>query len=116
MSKVSMRDMLEAGVHFGHQTKFWNPKMKPFIFGEKSKVHIIDLQQSLPLFLETTKFAQELASRGGSILFVGSKRSAKKAIREAAESCGMPYVCNRWLGGMLTNFDTIKVSQAPQGS
>jgi len=110
MSKVSMRDMLEAGVHFGHQTKFWNPKMKPFIFGEKSKVHIIDLQQSLPLFLETTKFAQELASRGGSILFVGSKRSAKKAIREAAESCGMPYVCNRWLGGMLTNFDTIKKS------
>ena len=110
MSKVSMRDMLEAGVHFGHQTKFWNPKMKPFIFGEKSKVHIIDLQQSLPLFLETTKFAQELASRGGSVLFVGSKRSAKKAIREAAESCNMPYVCNRWLGGMLTNFDTIKKS------
>ena len=110
MSKVSMRDMLEAGVHFGHQTKFWNPKMKPFIFGEKSKVHIIDLQQSLPLFLETTKFAQELASRGGSILFVGSKRSAKKVIREAAESCDMPYVCNRWLGGMLTNFDTIKKS------
>jgi len=110
MSKVSMRDMLEAGVHFGHQTKFWNPKMKPFIFGEKSKVHIIDLQQSLPLFLETTKFAQELASRGGSVLFVGSKRSAKKVIREAAESCGMPYVCNRWLGGMLTNFDTIKKS------
>lgn len=110
MSKVSMRDMLEAGVHFGHQTKFWNPKMKPFIYGEKSKVHIIDLQQSLPLFLETTKFVQELASRGGSILFVGSKRSAKKAIREAAESCDMPYVCNRWLGGMLTNFDTIKKS------
>jgi len=110
MSDISMRDMLEAGVHFGHQTKFWNPKMKPYIFGEKSKIHIIDLQQSLPLLQEAIKFTKELASKGGTVLFVGSKRSAKKAIQEYSQECDMPYVCNRWLGGMLTNFETIKKS------
>jgi small subunit ribosomal protein S2 len=110
MSDISMRDMLEAGVHFGHQTKFWNPKMKPYIFGVRSNVHIIDLQQSLPMFQEAIKFTKELAAKGGIVLFVGSKRSAKKSVEDYAKQAGMPYVCNRWLGGMLTNFETIKKS------
>ena len=110
MSDISMKDMLEAGVHFGHQTKFWNPKMKPYIFGTRSNIHIVDLQQSLPMLQEAIKFTKELASKGGVVLFVGSKRSAKKAVEDYAKQAGMPYVCNRWLGGMLTNFETIKKS------
>ena len=110
MSNVSMRQMLEAGVHFGHQTRYWNPKMGSFIFGQRNKIHIVNLEKTMPLFNDAMNFIGKLASNGGRILFVGTKRSASKAVREEAERCGMPYVNHRWLGGMLTNYKTIKQS------
>ena len=108
MSDVSMRQMLEAGVHFGHQTRYWNPKMAPYIFGHRNKIHIINLEKTLPLFKEALNFLGSLTSNGGKILFVGTKRAARDTVREEAERCGMPYVNHRWLGGMLTNFKTIR--------
>ena len=110
MSSVTMRQMLEAGAHFGHQTRYWNPKMAPYIFGDRNKIHIINLEKSLPLLNEAANYLGKLASKGGTIMFVGTKRSASETIKEAAESCGMPYVSQRWLGGMMTNFKTIKQS------
>ena len=110
MSNVTMREMLEAGVHFGHQTRFWNPKMAQFIFGERNKIHIINLEKSLPLCNDATNYLGKVASQKGKILFVGTKRAARDTIREAAESCNMPYVNHRWLGGMLTNFRTVRQS------
>ncbi|WP_079415773.1 30S ribosomal protein S2 [Thiomonas intermedia] len=107
---VSMRQMLEAGVHFGHQTRFWNPKMAPFIYGHRNKIHIVNLEKTLPMYLDAVKFARQLAARRGTILFVGTKRQAGEVVREQAERCGMPYVDQRWLGGMLTNFKTVKTS------
>jgi small subunit ribosomal protein S2 len=107
---ISMREMLEAGVHFGHQTRFWNPKMSPYIFGERNKIHIINLEKSLPLYLKAQSFVRKLSTDGGSVLFVGTKRSARDAIRKEAERCGMPFVSYRWLGGMLTNYKTVKQS------
>jgi len=107
---VTMRQMLEAGVHFGHQTRYWNPKMAPFIFGERNNIHIINLETTLPLFQEATKYVRQLASNKGNILFVATKRQAREIIREEAERCGMPFVDHRWLGGMLTNFKTVKQS------
>jgi small subunit ribosomal protein S2 len=105
-----MRQMLEAGVHFGHQTRYWNPKMAPYIFGQRNNIHIINLEQTLPLYLAALSFVKGVAADNGSVLFVGTKRSAREAIRQAAERAGMPYVSYRWLGGMLTNFKTIKQS------
>jgi len=110
MSTVTMRQMLEAGVHFGHQTRYWNPKMSPFIFGHRNKIHIVNLEKTLPLYKDAMNFVGKLASNGGKILFVDTKRSARETIREEAERCNMPYVNHRWLGGMLTNFKTIKQS------
>ena len=110
MSSVTMRQLLEAGAHFGHQTRYWNPQMAPYIFGDRNKIHIINLEKSLPLLTDATNFAGKIAANGGTVLFVGTKRSARDAIREEAERCGMPYVNHRWLGGMLTNFKTIKQS------
>ena len=110
MPKVTMRQMLEAGVHFGHQTRYWNPKMGQYIFGERNKIHIINLEQTLPMFNDSLNFIGKMASKGGKILFVGTKRSAREAVQEAAISCKMPYVNHRWLGGMLTNFKTVKQS------
>ncbi|TCS71140.1 SSU ribosomal protein S2P [Sulfuritortus calidifontis] len=107
---VTMRQMLEAGVHFGHQTRYWNPKMAPFIFGHRNKIHIINLEKTLPLFEEAAKFARQLAQRKGSIMFVGTKRQARDIMAEEAARCGMPFVSHRWLGGMLTNFKTVKQS------
>jgi len=105
-----MRQMLEAGVHFGHQTRYWNPKMAPYIFGERNKIHIINLERSLPLAREAYAFVKSLAADGGKILFVGTKRAGREAIREQAARCEMPFVSYRWLGGMLTNFKTIRNS------
>jgi small subunit ribosomal protein S2 len=110
MASVSMRQMLEAGVHFGHQTRFWNPKMAPFIFGERNRIHIINLEKTLPLYVEAADFVKHLVADGGRVLFVGTKRSAREAIAREAARCGMPYVTHRWLGGMLTNFKTIRQS------
>ena len=110
MTDVSMRRMLEAGVHFGHQTRFWDPKMGPFIFGERNRIHIINLEKTLPLYTEATEFIRKLVADNGTVLFVGSKRAARQAITEEAKRCGMPYVSYRWLGGMLTNFKTIRQS------
>ncbi len=110
MAKVTMRQMLEAGVHFGHQTRYWDPKMAPYIFGERNKIHIVNLEKSLPLYQDAVNYAGKLAANGGRILFVGTKRAARDAVREEAERCGMPYVNHRWLGGMLTNFRTVKRS------
>ena len=107
---VTMRQMLEAGVHFGHQTRYWNPRMAPYIFGERNNIHIINLESSLPLFQEALKFVRKLSSNKGTILFVGTKRQAREIVREEAERCGMPFVDHRWLGGMLTNFKTVKQS------
>ena len=107
---VTMRQMLEAGVHFGHQTRFWNPKMAPFIFGHRNKIHIINLEKSLPMLQEAQKFARQLAANRGTVLFVGTKRQAREIVAEEARRCGMPYVEQRWLGGMLTNFKTVKTS------
>jgi small subunit ribosomal protein S2 len=102
--------MLEAGVHFGHQTRFWNPKMAPFIFGERNRIHIINLEKTLPLYVEAAGFVKHIVADGGRVLFVGTKRSAREAIAREATRCGMPYVSHRWLGGMLTNFKTIRQS------
>ena len=107
---VTMREMLEAGVHFGHQTRFWNPKMAPFIFGHRNKIHIINLEKSLPMFQEAQKFVKQLASNGGTILMVGTKRQARELVAAEAQRAGVPYVDQRWLGGMLTNFKTVKTS------
>ena len=107
---VTMRQMLEAGVHFGHQTRFWNPKMAPFIFGARNKIHIINLEKSLPMFQDAQKFARQLAANRGTILFVGTKRQAREIVAEEARRAGMPLVDQRWLGGMLTNFKTVKTS------
>jgi len=107
---VTMRQMLEAGVHFGHQTRYWNPKMAPFIFGHRNKIHIINLEKTLPLYQDALKFVRQLASNKGSILFLGTKRQAREIIKEEAERCTSPYVDYRWLGGMLTNFKTVKQS------
>jgi small subunit ribosomal protein S2 len=107
---VSMREMLEAGVHFGHQTRFWNPKMAPYIYGHRNKIHIINLEKTQPLFEEAMKFVRQLASKRGTILMVGTKRQAREVVAQDAKRCGMPYVDQRWLGGMLTNFKTVKGS------
>ena len=107
---VTMRQMLEAGVHFGHQTRYWNPKMAPFIFGNRNKIHIVNLEKTLPMYLEALKFVRRLTSNKGTILFVGTKRQAQEIVSEEAQRCGMPYVDHRWLGGMLTNFKTVKQS------
>jgi len=106
----TMREMLEAGVHFGHQTRFWNPKMAPFIFGHRNKIHIINLEKTLPLFTEAMKFARQLAAKRGTILMVGTKRQAREVVAQEARRAGMPFVDQRWLGGMLTNFKTVKGS------
>ena len=110
MANVTMRQMLEAGVHFGHQTRYWNPKMAPYIFGARGKIHIINLEKSLPLLNDAMNFISKLAAKRGSIMFVGTKRAASNAIAEEAQRCGMPFVSHRWLGGMLTNYRTIKAS------
>ena len=110
MSQITMRQMLEAGVHFGHQTRYWNPKMGPYIFGARGKIHIINLEKTLPLFQDAMNFVSALAQKRGTILFVGTKRSARDSIKEEAERCGMPYMSMRWLGGTLTNFRTVKQS------
>jgi small subunit ribosomal protein S2 len=110
MADVTMRQMLEAGVHFGHQTRYWNPKMAPYIFGERGKIHIINLEQTMPLFTEAMNYLGSMVANGGTVLFVGTKRSAQIAIKENAERCGMPYVNHRWLGGMLTNYKTVRAS------
>jgi len=110
MIEVTMRQMLEAGVHFGHQTRYWNPKMAPFIYGSRHKIHIINLEKTLPLFQEALKFLSGTAANKGRILFVGTKHAAREVIREEAIRCGMPYVNHRWLGGMLTNYKTIRQS------
>jgi small subunit ribosomal protein S2 len=110
MTSVSMRQMLEAGVHFGHQTRFWNPKMAPFIFGERNKIHIINLEKTQPLYAQAATFIKGVAAEGGKVLFVGTKRSARDAVQKEAARCNMPYVNQRWLGGMLTNFKTIRQS------
>src|SRR5690554_6653772 len=110
MASVNMRDMLKAGVHFGHQTRFWNPKMKPFIFGARNKIHIINLEKTLPLLNDALNFTNKLAASNNKVLFVGTKRAAQKTIKEEAQRCGMPYVDSRWLGGMLTNYKTIRQS------
>ena len=107
---VTMRQMLEAGVHFGHQTRYWNPKMAPFIFGHRSKIHIINLEKTLVMYQEAVKFVRQLSSNKGSILFVGTKRQAREIIREEAVRASTPFVDHRWLGGMLTNFKTVKLS------
>lgn len=110
MSKVSMRQMLEAGVHFGHQTRFWCPKMAPYIYGERNRIHIFNLESTVPALDDALNFLGKLASRNGRILFVGTKRAAREAIKEAAANCNMPYVNRRWPGGMMTNFKTVKQS------
>jgi small subunit ribosomal protein S2 len=107
---TTMREMLEAGVHFGHQTRFWNPKMAPYIYGHRNKIHIINLEKTLPAFEDAMKFVRQLASRRGSILMVGTKRQAREVINQEAKRAGMPFVDQRWLGGMLTNFKTVKAS------
>ena len=107
MTAVSMRQMLEAGVHFGHQTRYWNPKMAPFLFGARNKIHIVNLEKTLPLFNDAMNYLGNMSANKGKILFVGTKKSARKAVSEEAKRCGMPYVNHRWLGGMLTNFKTI---------
>ncbi|HVI58349.1 MAG TPA: 30S ribosomal protein S2 [Luteimonas sp.] len=110
MPQITMRQMLEAGVHFGHQTRYWNPKMAPYIFGARGKIHIINLEKTVPLFGDAMNFISGIAQKRGMILFVGTKRSARDAIKEEAERCGMPYMTQRWLGGTLTNFRTVKQS------
>jgi small subunit ribosomal protein S2 len=110
MSAVSMRQMLEAGVHFGHQTRYWNPKMATYLFGSRNKIHIINLEKTLPLFNDAMNYLGQMAANKGTVLFVGTKKAARKVVAEEALRCGMPYVNHRWLGGMLTNFKTIKKS------
>ena len=110
MSNVTMREMLEAGVHFGHQARYWNPKMAPYLFGQRNKIHIINLEQSLPMYGEAVNFLSKLAAKKGKIMFVGTKRTAQNVIQEEALRCGMPFVNRRWLGGLLTNYQTVKQS------
>lgn len=110
MSKVSMREMLQAGVHFGHRTRFWDPKMAPYIFGARNKIHIINLEETIPLFNDALNYMGRLAANKCEILFVGTKRAAQDIIKEEARRCGMPYVDHRWLGGMLTNYKTVRQS------
>ena len=110
MANVTMRQMLEAGVHFGHQTRYWNPKMAPYIFGARGKIHIINLEKTLPMLNDSMNFISKLAAKRGSIMFVGTKRAASAAVEEEARRCGMPFVSHRWLGGMLTNYRTIRAS------
>jgi small subunit ribosomal protein S2 len=110
MANVSMRDMLQAGVHFGHQTRYWNPKMKPFIFGARNKVHIINLEKTVPLFNNALSYVSGVASKKGKVLFVGTKRAASDAVKDAAIKCDQFYVNKRWLGGMLTNWKTVRQS------
>jgi small subunit ribosomal protein S2 len=105
-----MRDMLEAGVHFGHQTRFWNPKMSPFIFGHRNKIHIINLEKSLPMFQDAVKFVKQLSANRGTVLMIGTKRQSREIVAAEAQRAGVPYVDQRWLGGMLTNFKTVKTS------
>lgn len=107
---VTMRQMLEAGVHFGHQTRFWNPKMAPYIFGHRNKIHIINLEKTLDLYQGAMKYVRQLSANRGTVMFVGTKRQAREILAEEAQRCGMPYVDQRWLGGMLTNFKTVKTS------
>ncbi|MBS1217222.1 MAG: ribosomal protein [Proteobacteria bacterium] len=107
---VTMREMLEAGVHFGHQTRFWNPKMAPYIFGHRNKIHIVNLEKTMTMYHEALKFVRQLTSNKGSVLFVGTKRQARDIVREEAQRCSSPYVDYRWLGGMLTNYKTVKQS------
>ncbi len=107
---VSMREMLEAGVHFGHQTRYWNPKMAPYIFGHRNKIHIINLEHTVAKFQEASKFVRQIAAKGGTVLFVGTKRAARELVAAEAARAGMPFVDSRWLGGMLTNFKTVKSS------
>ncbi|MBU0588500.1 MAG: 30S ribosomal protein S2 [Gammaproteobacteria bacterium] len=107
---TTMREMLEAGVHFGHQTRFWNPKMAPYIFGHRNKIHIINLEKSLPMFQDAAKFVKQLSAKRGTILMVGTKRQAREIVATEAQRAGVPYVDQRWLGGMLTNFKTVKTS------
>ncbi len=107
---ISMREMLEAGVHFGHQTRFWNPKMAPYIFGHRNKIHIVNLEKTLPMFEEAAKFIRQLTSNGGTVLMVGTKRQSRDIVAQEAQRAGVPYVEQRWLGGMLTNFKTVKTS------
>lgn len=110
MAKVTMRQMLEAGVHFGHQTRFWNPKMAQYIFGARNKIHIINLEKTLPMFNDALNAISKIAANNGKVLFVGTKRAARSAIAEEARRCGMPFVNHRWLGGMMTNFNTVRAS------
>jgi len=110
VTEISMRQMLEAGVHFGHQTRYWNPKMAPFIFGSRNNIHIINLEQTVPLYTSACHFVKNIVADGGKVLFVGTKRSAREAVQTEARRCGMPFVGYRWLGGMLTNFKTIRKS------
>lgn len=110
MAAVSMRQMLEAGVHFGHQTRYWNPKMAGYLFGARNKIHIINLEQSLPMFNDAMNYLGQVTANKGNVLFVGTKKAARKAVAEQAKLCGMPFVNHRWLGGMLTNYKTIKKS------
>ncbi len=110
MSKVSMRQMLEAGVHFGHQTRYWCPKMAPYIYGERNKIHIFNLENTVPALDDALNFLGKLASKNGRVLFVGTKRAARDAVKQAATTCNMPYVNRRWPGGMMTNFKTVKQS------
>lgn len=110
MSNVTMREMLEAGVHFGHQARYWNPKMAPYLFGQRNKIHIINLEQSLPMYSDAVNFLSKLAAKKGTIMFVGTKRTAQNVIQEEAIRCGMPFVNRRWLGGLLTNYKTVKQS------
>ena len=110
MTTVSMREMLQAGVHFGHQTRFWNPKMDKFIFGARNKIHILNLENTVPAFNEALEIVRQIGVNGNKVLMVGTKRAAQKVIAEQAERAGMPYVSHRWLGGMLTNYKTIRAS------
>jgi len=107
---VTMREMLEAGVHFGHQTRYWNPKMAPYIFGHRNKIHIVNLEKTMAMYLDALKFVRQLTANKGNVLFVGTKRQAREIVREEAQRCSSPYVDYRWLGGMLTNYKTVKQS------
>ncbi len=110
MSQVTMRQLLEAGVHFGHRTRYWNPQMAPYIFGARNRIHIVNLEHTLPMLKDAANVASRIAADGGRILFVGTKRAAQEVIKAEAERCEMPFVNHRWLGGMLTNFKTVKQS------
>ncbi len=110
LANITMKELLEAGVHFGHQTKRWNPKMKEYIFGERNGIYIIDLQKTLKMFKDASKYVQDLATEGRTVMFVGTKRQAQDAVAEEANRCGMPYINNRWLGGLLTNWVTVQKS------